>query len=151
MNVTKKIILLLAICCMMCMGSMDNIFAQKGQSVSHVTLRIRVNNIESNEGRIMIAVYNTADSFLMNAFKVMSVPVDSVSKAPVSLSLPAGVYAISLFQDANNNGVLDTGTFGIPIEKYGFSNDAEGVMGPPSFKSCSFNLKEDTIVSITLR
>ena len=148
MNVTKKIILLLAICCMMCM---DDIFAQKGQSVSHVTLRIRVNNIESNEGRIMIAVYNTADSFLMNAFKVMSVPVDSVSKAPVSLSLPAGVYAISLFQDANNNGVLDTGTFGIPIEKYGFSNDAEGVMGPPSFKSCSFNLKEDTIVSITLR
>ncbi len=101
MNVTKKIILLLAICCMMCMGSMADVFAQKGQSVSHVTLRIRLNNIESNEGRIMIAVYNTADSFLKNAFKVMS--------------------------------------------------DAEGVMGPPSFKSCSFNLKEDTIVSITLR
>lgn len=150
MNVTKKIILSLAICCM-CIGGIGDIFAQKDQGVSHVTLRIRVNNIESNEGRIMIAVYNTADSFLKSAFKVMAVPTDSVPKTPISLSLPTGIYAISLFQDANNNGILDTGTFGIPIEKYGFSNDAEGFMGPPSFKSCSFKLEEETIVTITLR
>ena len=25
------------------------------------------------------------------------------------------------------------GAFGIPTEKFGFSNDAEGMMGPPSY------------------
>lgn len=150
MNVTKKSILSLAVCCM-CIWCIGDIFAQKEQDMPHVPLKIRVKNIESNEGRIMIAVYNTADSFLKRAFKVMAIQTDSVSKAPISLCLPTGIYAISLFQDANNNGVLDTGTFGIPTEKYGFSNDAEGFMGPPSFKSASFKLEKETMIAITLR
>lgn len=48
-------------------------------------------------------------------------------------SLKAGTYAIRYFHDENENGELDTGTFGIPTEGYGFSNDARGFMGPPSF------------------
>ena len=44
--------------------------------------------------------------------------------------LPAGAYAVALFQDENGNDNLDTTAFGAPTEKYGFSNDARGVMGP---------------------
>ena len=58
--------------------------------------------------------------------------------------LPEGTYALALFQDLNENGTLDTGTFGIPQEPTAFSNDAQGVMGPPSFEECSFTLRSDT-------
>lgn len=37
--------------------------------------------------------------------------------------LPTGDFAISLFQDLNQNTELDTGFFGIPKEPYGFSGD----------------------------
>lgn len=146
----KTIFLPLAICCM-CMGSMSDIFAQKKPDSLKVGLKIRVQDIESNEGRIMIAVYNTKETFLKKAFTVMDIRTDSISVRPAFLNLPKGLYAISLFQDANNNGKLDTGTFGIPTEKYGFSNNAEAFMGPPSFKSSSFILDKDTTITINLR
>jgi len=46
---------------------------------------------------------------------------------------------------------LDTGAFGIPVEKFGFSNDAEGVMGPPSYEKCSITFSEDTTLVVHLK
>jgi uncharacterized protein (DUF2141 family) len=48
--------------------------------------------------------------------------------------LPAGPLALSLFQDANANGRLDMNAMGIPVEPYGFSNNAAGTFGPPKFE-----------------
>jgi uncharacterized protein (DUF2141 family) len=45
---------------------------------------------------------------------------------------------------------MDTGMFGIPQEKYGFSNDAKGFAGPPSFKQCKFTFNEDLKMIINL-
>ncbi|MDE6173301.1 MAG: DUF2141 domain-containing protein, partial [Bacteroides sp.] len=45
---------------------------------------------------------------------------------------------------------LDTAAFGIPVEKYGFSNDATGIMGPPSYEKCSFTFSADTILVVHL-
>ena len=38
------------------------------------------------------------------------------------------------------NEKLDTNFFGIPKEQFGFSNNAKGRFGPPSFESASFEL-----------
>jgi len=56
-----------------------------------------------------------------------------------------------MYQDENGNGKLDTGAFGIPVEKFGFSNDAEGVMGPPSYEKCSITFSEDTTLVVHLK
>ena len=64
--------------------------------------------------------------------------------------LPAGQYAITLFQDEKENGKLDTAAFGQPLEKIGFSNDAKAVMGPPSFNKCKFALEKDKVMVINL-
>jgi Uncharacterized protein conserved in bacteria (DUF2141) len=40
--------------------------------------------------------------------------------------------------DENGNGVLDKNFFGVPVEGYGFSNDARGSMGPPAFEKAAF-------------
>jgi uncharacterized protein (DUF2141 family) len=67
-----------------------------------------------------------------------------------TVELPEGEYAISLYHDVNENNELDTGSYGIPIEAYGFSNNVKGFMGAPSFEKSKFSLTEDKIVRINL-
>jgi len=72
----------------------------------------------------------------------------------VCLQTSLGSYWYTLetmYQDENGNGKLDTGAFGIPVEKFGFSNDAEGVMGPPSYEKCGFTFSEDTTLVVHLK
>ena len=42
--------------------------------------------------------------------------------------------------DENNNGKLDKNLVGIPLEPYGFSNNARGFLGPPSFGDARFQV-----------
>jgi uncharacterized protein (DUF2141 family) len=61
-----------------------------------------------------------------------------------------GEYAVSIFHDENDNGKLDRGTYGIPVEKTGSSNNAKGTYGPPTFDDCKFTVEEDTVIYVTL-
>ena len=63
-------------------------------------------------------------------------------------SLPSGTYAVQYYHDINSNGKLDTGSFGIPEEGYGSSNDARGFMGPPDFDDMIFKLNEDLVLEM---
>ena len=51
---------------------------------------------------------------------------------------------MAIFQDLNNDGVLNKGAFGVPSEPYGFSNNVRGQFGPPSFQAAAFNLADIT-------
>ena len=42
----------------------------------------------------------------------------------------------------NDNGKLDENGWGVPIEGYGFSNNAEGFLGPASFKDAAVMLDQ---------
>jgi hypothetical protein len=150
MNKIKSIIFLSPILCTL-LGLGSAISAQRSAEELHVNLKINVKDLDVREGRIMIAVYNSPNTFLKKAFKTSSIAVDSLSVPSVGINLPQGVYAVSLFHDTNKNGRLDLGSFGIPTEKYGFSNNTEGFMGPPSFKSSSFRVVRDTTITITLQ
>lgn len=66
-------------------------------------------------------------------------------------NVPSGTYAISAYMDKNGNSTLDKGSFGVPKEKYGFSNNARGQLGPPSFKAASFELSENEPIVILLK
>jgi uncharacterized protein (DUF2141 family) len=55
-----------------------------------------------------------------------------------------------LYVDSNKNEKLDTNFFGIPKEQFGFSNNAKGRFGPPSFESASFELDALKEISINL-
>ncbi len=50
--------------------------------------------------------------------------------------VPPGTYAVAVFQDMNGNGRLDRTPLGLPLEPYGFSNDA-GRLRRPSFPAAS--------------
>ena len=67
-------------------------------------------------------------------------------------NLETGIYAVSAFYDADGDGVMRKNLFGIPKDRYGFSNDARAAFSAPTFDSASFSLSlgEHTI-SFTLK
>ncbi|WP_296123099.1 DUF2141 domain-containing protein [uncultured Bacteroides sp.] len=114
-------------------------------------LTIEVRNIEKAEGHLYVAIYNSEETFMKKPLAAFRIDVKDTSLSIPCRGLPAGTYAVSLFQDENGNGKLDSGAFGIPLEKFGFSNDAEGVMGPPSYGKCCFTFSEDMTLVIHLK
>ena len=108
-------------------------------------------DIEKVEGHLYVALYNSEEAFMKKPLTAFRIDVKDTSLSIPCQGLPAGTYAISLFQDENGNGKLDSGAFGIPTEKFGFSNDAEGMMGPPSYAKCSFIFSGDMTLVIHLK
>ncbi len=114
-------------------------------------LTLEVRDIESTQGYLMVAIYNSKESFNKKPVAAFRVEVKGKVMNIPCHGLPAGTYAISMFHDENSNGTLDMGAYGRPTEKYGFSNDAEGVMGSPGWEKCCFEFKEDTTMVIHLK
>ncbi|GHT58672.1 hypothetical protein AGMMS50239_03660 [Bacteroidia bacterium] len=113
-------------------------------------LTVVIDGIEKIKGQLFIAVYNE-ENFRKKPIDFQIKKVENETITIVFDSIPPGKYALSAFHDENSNNQLDTGTFGIPTEKYGFSNNARGKMGPPAFKDCMIKVEEeDTVIYITL-
>ncbi len=63
-----------------------------------------------------------------------------------------GVYALAVYHDENNNHHFDRSLIGLPLEGYGFSNNAVIFMSPPSFASVRFTVQPgDNHVTMSLR
>ncbi len=96
--------------------------------------------LKAHTGALHVAVYDSAQAWKGGA-AVASVNVPAAEPTPsVRLDLPAGTYAVRVFHDVDGDGRLGTNGFGIPVEPYGFSNDAKGMMGPPSFEAAAFTV-----------
>ncbi len=57
-----------------------------------------------------------------------------------------------MLHDENMNGRIDYNWLGIPREGYGFSNDARGTLGAPSFEQAAFVYDGKTLdLTVSLR
>jgi uncharacterized protein (DUF2141 family) len=63
----------------------------------------------------------------------------------ISIDIPYGTYAISIYQDVNKNGELDRNFIGIPKEPIAFGNNYEP-LGSPKFESASIVFSSTTPV-----
>ena len=121
-------------------------------------LILHVDNIRE-AGEIHIAIYDDAQAFEADrgdeggaAPGIIEGTIEPVEPGSVTYryELPAGTYAIGIFHDANLNNRLDNFFFGIPREQYGFSNNARGFMGPPSFEDAAIAVEGVTELRIRL-
>lgn len=120
----------------------------QAQTNSELSITVKINNLDSNNGRVFIALYNSQASFLDSAFKATAKKVVSNSCEVTFENIEKGEYAISLFHDENDNGKMDSNAFGIPSEDYGCSNNAKGFMGPPKWEDAKFEVKNESVIKI---
>ncbi|MFZ6655086.1 DUF2141 domain-containing protein [Undibacterium sp. TJN19] len=127
------------------------VFAATGMAQA-ADLTVEVTGLKSARGKIMVAVYDKSENFLKQPFRAAAVDAQTDKVKLLITDLPPGDYALSVFQDENNNGKLDTNPIGMPVEPYGFSNDAAGNYGPPSFAQSLVQLPDaGKLISIKLR
>lgn len=113
-------------------------------SLAQNQIVVTVNSVSVNNGNIMVALYNSEDSFIDTSFKEKKVASNSDVVELIFDDIPNGNYAISLFQDENDDKKLTIGMFG-PKEPYGFSNNAKGSFGPAKFKDAKFEVKDGDV------
>jgi uncharacterized protein (DUF2141 family) len=115
-------------------------------------LSIKVSNISPVEGELYIAIYSDVDTYMDLEKTVFhrTVAIEHETELIVFENIPEGEYAVTVFQDLNGNGELDTRGFGIPEEPYGFSNDARGTFGPAKFRNAKFDLSGKMLINIKL-
>lgn len=114
-------------------------------------LAIEIKGLDSKKGNIRIALYREIDNFPSTNKNFKNKVQEASLPEIVFKNLPPNVYAFAVYHDENGNGILDKNVFGVPKEKYAFSNNARETFSAPSFKSASFDLNQDKKVKITLK
>jgi uncharacterized protein (DUF2141 family) len=113
-------------------------------------LRIVATNVKSDQGKLYVWVYDKKDDWLSDRYRTQkSVTVagnrtnDTVT---LELLLPAGEYALSIYQDVNDDGKLARNFIGLPKEPAGLSNNLRPRFGPPKYKDAKFDVTVGAVV-----
>ena len=116
----------------------------------NIKLEVNISGFDSNDGKVKIGLYNSEGTFLQTTFKNGMSGIENKKATITFTDLPKGDYAISLYHDENDNGILDRNMFGIPSEDYASSNNAKGVMGPPKYADAKFTITANSKINIIL-
>ena len=125
-----------------------------GQTAS---LQIDINNSKNDIGVIRILVFpETEKAAFPHTVKPnicnINAPIRKGMARATCPNLASGRYAISAIHDENTNGEFDRNWLGIPLEGYGFSNNAMGTFGPPDFEHAAIEIGEaDHRLSINMQ
>ena len=105
-------------------------------------IHVTVLDIRNSTGTVACALFESAEGFpvefLRSATNIMVIKVRKTRARCDFEDIPPGSYALGVIHDENMNGKLDLNALGIPTEGYGFSNDAKGWLGAPTFAAASF-------------
>ncbi len=115
------------------------------------SIEVLVSGAKPSHGQAVLSLFNSSDNYLNEPIVSAHENIDANGKTVFRLSgLSNGDYAISVFYDEDENGKLNTGFLGIPTEFVGFSNNAKGSFGPPSYDQVKFKFTGSTKISINL-
>lgn len=132
-KITKSIVLSMLMSCGICLAA------------NAATLEVEVTGIIEAKGSILVGVFNSKGEWLKKAI-TGSKEAAKIGKLVLTIeNLPEGEYALSVIHDLNENGKLDSNLIGIPKEPYGFSNDAAGNFGPPSYEKALVKLNSEKL------
>lgn len=117
------------------------------------SLSVRVEGALPAKGAVVVALFESEEAFLKDAFADKTATIAEDGSAVVTfVGVAPGIYAVSVFHDKNGNGKLNTNFLGIPKEKTGASNNPKPRMGPPLFEAAKFELGDEPLeIAITVR
>ena len=110
-------------------------FAQAGNVITVV-----VEGVRNDQGSVRCGMYNSPVGFREpgKEWKGVAAPISGGKATCVFDDVPPGSYAVAVFHAEHNETQLETGAFGRPKQGYGFSRDASGTFGPPSFDAAAY-------------
>lgn len=113
---------------------------------------VRVQGVRNDQGSVVVGVC-TEEVFIGGtcAFRA-TVPAQAGAVTVTVPDVPPGTYAVRVYHDENGNERIDRNFLGVPLEGFGFSNDAPVRMAPPSFKDAAVTVGAGRLeTTLTLR
>lgn len=122
-------------------------------SYNESDLKLVITGVDDVKGSMYIAVFDNKESFPDFGKQLVEkvLPVDSKTLSCTFKDLPNSDYAVAIFHDKNNNGKLDKNAFGIPLEPYGFSQNARARFSAPPFNDAKIVLDGNQSIEITIQ
>jgi uncharacterized protein (DUF2141 family) len=111
-------------------------------SIGNQTLDIKVANIKKNTGKIIVEIYDSKSSWLKTPFKKAVLSTD-LEVQIASFDVPYGKYAITIYQDLNENSEADMNFLSIPKEPIGFGNNYKP-FGEPKYEACTIEFSANS-------
>jgi uncharacterized protein (DUF2141 family) len=108
------------------------------------TLTVNIKGINETNGRLLVAVFDSADTWLKSGKGVRSYDL-KITGATMTVKfqgLKPGAYAVSVLHDLNGNKKMDMRWLPWPktLEGVAASRDPRPRAGPPTWKSTVFDL-----------
>lgn len=120
-------------------------------------LRVAVSGARSASGNITVTLYGPRrEDFLARGGRLarQRIPVAggaTATEACFALAAPGG-YAVAVYHDENGDHDFNRNALGLPVEGYGFSNDAPTAFGLPDLDRVRFTLPPGgTRIAVRLR
>ncbi len=111
-------------------------------------LELRIFGAASDVGQMRIAIYTRAETFNkpekaadLDTWRIENGVCSGTWELPIDITQ----CAIAAYHDENENGQLDLNPVGFPVERYGFSNNARGLVGPPTYEQAKITVTSDPI------
>lgn len=114
-------------------------------SFGQINLTIEIEPLRNNTGQILLEFNNENEEVI----KGISEKITD-NKCIIQIKdIQPGKYAFKYFHDENKDEKLTTNFVGMPKEGFGFSNNAKGKFGPPSFDEMLFDVSESDTIKCT--
>jgi uncharacterized protein (DUF2141 family) len=110
-------------------------------------LTVTIDGLKNTRGNICLSLFSQAEGFPSQADRAVAlqcIAARDLADGVTFEGLNPGNYAIAVFHDANADGKLNTGVFGIPKEGFGFSRNPGIKTRAPRFNETAFALSTPT-------
>ena len=139
---------LFTLSCALAAGLVVSALAVPAQAAS-ACVEVRLTNVAPGRGSVMLAAWGSSDSFFKTPLASKRVPASDANLVVALCGLEAKEIAVTVYQDLNGNGKLDTNFLGIPNEPTGASGKPSKY-GPPAWDSTRVMLQEGVAIDIRL-
>jgi uncharacterized protein (DUF2141 family) len=123
------------------------ILMSQSVAASASQLTVTIDGLKNTRGNICLSLFSQAEGFPSQADRAVALECIAARDVAEGFTFPglnSGNYAIAIFHDANGDGKLNTGVFGIPKEGFGFSRNPAIKTRAPRFNETAFALSTPT-------
>ncbi len=138
----SKIILLSCILSMSVLQLLAQDEETKANKNTSYELKVQLEKLRNSKGVVEVKLLDEHEELIEKT----RVKVNNKSAEVVFKGVIPNQYTLLYYHDENENKEMDKNFVGMPIEGYGFSNNAEGRFGPPKLEERLFKVSSDTTV-----
>lgn len=124
--------------------------------ISAKTLEFKIEGVKSSKGKIYVQLFKGAENYQNNKTYLSSITMAKQGQVTITFNdldlenldeNTLNDYGIRYYHDENDNASMETNLFGMPLEGYGYSNNAKANYGPVDYSQIKFHITNEAQVN----